>query len=143
MEYSLKGYVGLLESLCLDNVEQVYEYVTDDIVFLDPFNRVSGAKAYVSLLKEMFEKLDGVQFSVYEFLCQEDNNVAYIYWHFSADSRATGKLEFDGMSRLTLDEEGKISSHQDFWDGLVVLQKAPILGTILRKIKNKISYQKS
>ena len=68
MKSCLQGYIDLLESLSLDNVEQLYEYVAEEIVFSDPFNRILGSKAYVGLLKDMFEKLDNVQFTVYESL---------------------------------------------------------------------------
>lgn len=150
MKNCLQGYIDLLESLSLDNVEQLYEYVAEEIVFSDPFNKVSGSKAYVGLLKDMFEKLDNVQFTVYESLYQEkeqlvgnpENNTAYLYWNFSANSGATGKLNFDGSSRLVFNQGGKISSHQDFWDGSVIFQKIPIFGAMLRAIKNKISYHK-
>jgi len=150
MKNCLQKYIDLLESLSPSNVEQLYEYVTEGMVFSDPFNKVSGAKAYVGLLKDMFEKLDNVQFTVYESLYQEkgqlagnpENNTAYLHWNFSANSGATGKLNFDGSSRLVFNRDGKISSHQDFWDGSVIFQKIPILGAILRAIKNKISYNK-
>jgi predicted ester cyclase len=151
MKSCLQGYINFLESLSPDNVEQLYEYVAEGIVFSDPFNKISGSKAYVDLLKDMFEKLDDVQFTVYESLYQEkdqlsgnleNNNTAYLYWNFSANSGATGKLNFDGSSRLVFNQDGKISSHQDFWDGLAVFQKIPILGAVLRIIKNKVSAHK-
>lgn len=156
LQGKIQGYIDQLESLSLDNVEQLHDYVAEDIVFSDPFNKVSGAKNYIGLLVEMFDKLDNVKFIVYESLYQEkvqlkdskegnpkSNNVAYLYWNFSASSRSTGKLNFDGSSRLVFNQDGKIGSHQDFWDGLVTLNKIPLLGAILRWLKNRISYQKN
>lgn len=142
----LEEYIVLLESLCPENVEQLYNHVTKDVVFSDPFNQVQGAKAYVGLLTDMFEKLDNIQFTVHESSHHEkkhfvDNSTVYLYWTFTANSSTTGPLCFDGTSRLKFDKNGKISSHQDFWDGLALLQKFPILGTILRAIKKRISHQ--
>ena len=142
----LQEYISLLESLCPENVEQLYSYVTEDIVFSDPFNQLQGSRAYVELLTDMFEKLDNIQFTVHESSHHEkihfvDNSTVYLYWTFTANSRTTGQLSFDGTSRLKFDEHGKISSHQDFWDGLALLQEFPILGTILRAIKKRVSHQ--
>lgn len=142
----LQRYISLLESLCPENVEQLYSCVTEDILFSDPFNQVQGNGAYVRLLTDMFEKLDDIQFTVHESSHHEkihfvDNSTVYLYWTFTANSRTTGQLSFDGTSRLKFDEHGKISSHQDFWDGLALLQEFPILGTILRVIKKRISHQ--
>lgn len=146
MANNLQEYILLLESLCPENIEQLYNYVTEDIVFSDPFNQLQGDRAYVELLKDMFEKLDDVQFTVHESSHHEknhfiDNSTAYLYWTFTANSRTTGQLSFEGTSRLKFDENGKISSHQDFWDGLALLQEFPVLGTILRTIKKRISHQ--
>lgn len=150
----LESYVALLERLSLDNLEELDGIVSKDISFSDPFNQVVGSSRYIGLLKEMFEKLTAVKFNVHEQVYQKPvanrpidksqiatGEVAYLYWTFSAESKVTGHFSVEGVSRLEFDQSGRVIVHQDFWDSLVLLQKFPLLGLVLRSLKYRMAYQ--
>jgi hypothetical protein len=42
------------------------------------------------------------------------------------------------MSHVRYDKNGKIIFHQDYWDTGVILEKIPVLGTIITWIRNRI-----
>ena len=50
------------------------------------------------------------------------------------------KSRFEGVSRMQINEEGKVISHIDYWDAAEnVYEKIPLLGAVLRFIKRKIA----
>ncbi|WP_297188093.1 nuclear transport factor 2 family protein [uncultured Porticoccus sp.] len=135
----LTDYIRLLETLDRSNLEQLKGVLSEAVVFSDPFNQVNGADAYLALLREMFERLDSVSFTVHD--SQQQDTVAYLYWTFSGNSNVTGQLEFQGSSRLTFDASGKIVRHQDFWDSADLYEKVPVLGTLFRWLRRRVAFR--
>jgi steroid delta-isomerase len=136
---SLTDYIHLLETLDRSNLEQLREVLSEDVMFIDPFNQVSGTDAYLALLSEMFERLDSVSFTVHD--SQQKDTVAYLYWTFSGHSGVTGWLNFQGSSRLTFDASGKITHHQDFWDSADLYEKVPVLGALFRWLRRRVAFR--
>lgn len=136
---SLSQYIHLLENLDLSNLEQLKSVLSEEVVFSDPFNQVKGIDAYLALLHDMFERLDNVSFIVHD--SQQQDTVAYLYWTFSGHSGVTGWLNFRGSSRLTFDESGTISHHQDFWDSANLYEKVPVLGALFRWLRRRVAFR--
>jgi hypothetical protein len=42
-----------------------------------------------------------------------------------------------GMSHVRYDAKGKVIFHQDYWDTGAVYEKIPVMGAVIRWIKNK------
>ncbi|WP_438950816.1 nuclear transport factor 2 family protein [Porticoccus sp.] len=136
---SLSQYIQLLETLEMSNLEHLRDVLSEDVVFTDPFNHVKGIDAYLALLTEMFERLDSVDFTVHH--SQQQETVAYLYWTFSGSSSVTGRLNFQGSSRLIFDETGKITQHQDFWDSADLYEKVPVLGALFRWLRRRVAFR--
>ncbi len=135
---TLDHYITLLESLSPANLGQLYELVCEDVRFSDPFNQVTGVEGYLELLGDMFQRLDEVRFTVHD--CVQKGPIAYLYWTFTASSKTTGRLNFQGTSRLLFAEDGRVASHQDFWDSAAIYQQLPIIGILMRWLQRRAAH---
>lgn len=136
---SLDHYIAHLGMLSPANLGQLRELVCDDIHFSDPFNDITGADQYLSLLKEMFDRLDDIHFTVHEVSCE--GMVAHLYWTYSASSKLTGQFAFQGTSRLEIAESGRVARHQDFWDSAEIYSRLPLIGMLIRWLKKRTAHQ--
>jgi hypothetical protein len=134
---SVQKYVELFENLTPESVNQFKTLVTEDIRFADPFNDVRGFSKMSEILNDMFERSEDPSFKVFEWF--EQPGVAYIRWEFSAKLPVLGLFKTEGVSRLSLNGEGLVSEHLDFWDSAPLYMKLPLLGRILSKIKGKMA----
>jgi limonene-1,2-epoxide hydrolase len=111
----------------------------DDVYFKDPFNETKGVDAVYEIFQEMYQKLDHPRFEIIEAIA--DDTVCYVKWRFIfAFKDESNEVSFEGVSRLEINEEGKVISHIDYWDAAEnVYEKIPLLGSVLRFIKRKIA----
>ncbi len=126
----------LHEATPVESFKIIYD---DEVKFKDPFNEVEGVSAVHRIFAHMYENLDDPRFVIEEYI--ESQNVAYVKWDFNFTFKGEKKENsFEGVSRLTMNTEGKVTSHVDFWDAAEhMYEKMPLLGSILRYIKRKIS----
>ncbi|MCO4845111.1 MAG: nuclear transport factor 2 family protein [Sulfurovum sp.] len=127
----------LHKEVSIESFSTIYD---DAVVFKDPFNEVSGVKAVHGIFEHMYNTLDRPRFIIKEYI--DNQNVAYVKWDFifsfKGEKKETG---FEGVSRLEMNEEGKVISHVDFWDASEhIYEKMPLLGSVLRFVKKKIQH---
>ncbi|GIT99940.1 hypothetical protein TSL6_04470 [Sulfurovum sp. TSL6] len=110
-----------------------------DVVFKDPFNKVKGIRAVYEIFEHMYQALDKPRFIIKEYI--DRGNVVYVKWDFIFTFKGEkNENRFEGVSRLQINNQGKVISHVDFWDAAEhMYEKMPVIGTILRLIKRKIS----
>ncbi len=120
-------------------VESFQNIYADTVKFKDPFNAVEGVDAVHRIFAHMYENLDDPRFVVKEYIGKDD--VAYVKWDFNFTFKGEKKENsFEGVSRLVMDSEGKVTSHVDFWDAAEhMYEKMPLLGSVLRFVKRKIA----
>ncbi|TNE79366.1 MAG: nuclear transport factor 2 family protein [Gammaproteobacteria bacterium] len=135
---TMDRYIAALQDLSPDSVADLRQLLADDVEFCDPFNRVHGADSYLALLEDMFFRLENVRFSVHESLRQ--GQVAYLHWTFAASSRLTGQLSFPGVTRLQLQEDGRITRHEDFWDSAALYRQLPLVGSLMRWLRRRAAH---
>jgi hypothetical protein len=111
----------------------------DAIIFKDPFNEVKGIRAVYAIFEHMYEVLDNPRFIISEYI--DNENIAYVKWNFLFTFKNTkNESGFEGVSRIEMNKEGKITSHVDFWDAAEhIYEKLPLLGSVLRFVKHKIA----
>lgn len=136
MSERLDRYVNFLETLSLDNLAAIGDYVTEDVRFSDPFNDVRGAEKMRVILLEMFEKVGPISFAVSTRV--DDGEVGFIAWTFNGT--LFGKpWAFEGVSVLRFAEDGRISSHLDRWDsGSDFWALVPVIGWLLRRLRRRL-----
>jgi hypothetical protein len=135
----LNRYAIRMTQLRPENINELGESVADDIRFTDPFNDIQGKAAFLGVMDEMFRQLNDVRFELLE--SQIQGSTAYLYWRFSADSSLTGAFSTEGTSRICFNEAGLVISHQDFWDASMLMQQFPLLGRVIRAIRNRAAYK--
>jgi len=135
----LNNYASCLARLQPTTISVLGGLVADDVHFSDPFNHVQGKTAFLGIMEEMFRQLSDVRFEVFE--CQLQGRTGYLYWRFSAASSLTGAFSAEGVSRICLNENGLVISHQDFWDASILMQEFPLLGRVIRYIRKRAAYR--
>ena len=129
-------YETLHQEVSLEAFGSIYD---DAVFFKDPFNEVKGISAVYRIFQEMYKSLDDPRFIIHEYV--ENGSMAYVKWdflfHFKGDEKEN---RFEGVSRLEMNAEGKVISHVDFWDAAEhIYEKIPLLGSILRFVKRRIT----
>lgn len=127
------------ETLTPQSVAQIGHFYTPQARFKDPFNEVQGIPAVTRLFEHMFTALHEPRFTVTQQLV--DGAQAFLVWefHFRFQRFDTTTVQLiRGGSHLTLDNDGRIREHRDYWDAAEELyEKLPGLGTLMRWLKRR------
>lgn len=137
----LARYAQALSELTPDTVNHLEALLSEQAVFSDPFNRVTGRAVFLRIFEDMYSRLDDVGFAVHQLAETEEGG--FIYWTFSGYSKLTGQLSIDGVSRVVLDSEGRVLLHADYWDASLLLERLPLLGRVIRRIRQKLALPES
>lgn len=138
MDNWAQRYASVLEGLNASNLQSLDSVLDLNIDFRDPFNHTISRDLFKRLLEDMYAKLDHVEFKVKQVLSDKEQGM--IVWTFSAESRLTGKLNFDGMSHLLANEQGMVIAHHDYWDGSALMANLPVAGHFVRFLRKKLRY---
>lgn len=136
----LDKFVGLYQKLDKSNLELLQELYHQDIVFVDPMHRIEGLDNLKDYFANLYENLTECQFNIEHSV--HDNDSASLYWQmvFSHKRLAAGKaITVDGHTVLKM-HQGKVIYHRDYFDTAAMLyEQIPLLGGIIRYIKNRIA----
>lgn len=133
------NYVEAVQGLKTENLNSFFALTSDQVEFLDPFNHTRGKAPMRKIFEEMFVKLENVSFHVNSHVSDEGTGYLYLHWTFCADNRWTSKVEFDGMSRVHINQDGLVDAHLDYWDAASqVYEKVPVIGASLRALKSSL-----
>ena len=138
-EQTAKTYAEFFESISQETPIEAYGEIFDEkVYFEDPFQKVIGLAEVYGVFQHMFETLHNPHFIVDEIVC--GNTSTYLRWTFSYHRSSKHELEkFTGVSHVQFLETGKVLSHVDYWDAAEnIYEKVPILGSVLRLIKQRI-----
>lgn len=135
------AYCTFLENVTAETLEGLYDLVTPDVRFVDPFNDVSGAQAMYAILADMFEKAGPCTFDITER--KGDPDAFFIAW--ALQGTLFGKpWRVEGTSLIRFDDTGRVIAHHDFWDAASGLyEHMPILGRVLRSLRHRIRLRTS
>lgn len=135
-----QDYAAFFEQLTAEHSIEAYrEFFTLTSTFEDPFNKIQGLDAIYALFQKMYIDLHDPRFIITEIIEQE--SVAYLRWEFYYSHDANkSERHFEGVSRVSFNDTGKVLSHQDFWDAAHnIYETLPVLGTLIRLVKRKIT----
>lgn len=138
MDNWLADYVEVLENLNSENLGSLCNITTGAFSFRDPFNHTHTQADFIAIMQDMFKRLSLVRFQVHRSVQQDQH--AFIYWTFYGNSRFTGEFSFEGVSRIEANDVGKVMLHHDFWDASELMEKVPLLGAVIRKVRKKLSH---
>ena len=137
----INNYLNLFSNLNKENIKKFDDLVVKDIIFIDPFNNIKGLDNFKNIFYHMFDTVEEPKFDIVDYAQNKDH--IFLKWKMTFYAfKASQTIE--GMSDITLNKEGKVISHLDYWDSLNgIFIKLPFLGFFykisLRMFKLKIN----
>jgi limonene-1,2-epoxide hydrolase len=133
----LEKFKNYFAEIDFTNNSILNEIYSDDIVFKDPIHEIHG----IENLKKYFQKLNDNLIEG-SFLFKDESivdNKAFLSWEMDLKLKRPKKnVKTSGISVLII--EDKIISQRDYFDaGELFYENIPILGGIIRSIKNKLA----
>ena len=136
----INDYLNLFSNLNKENIKKFDDLVVKDIIFIDPFNNIKGLDNFKNIFYHMFDTVEEPKFDIVDYAQNKDH--IFLKWKMTFYAfKASQTIE--GMSDITLNKEGKVISHLDYWDSLNgIFIKLPFLGFLYKislrmfKIKN-------
>jgi hypothetical protein len=127
-----------IESAHTDGAEALLGCSAEAIRFEDPISRVNGHAGLKRVMDHTWRALPGSRFKVRHQALVGDK--AYTRWSLV---REEGGKEIDlleAVGESTLDEQGRIVRHVDYWDSVQALySRIPLLGRLLERIRKAVS----
>ena len=136
----INNYLNLFSNLNKENIKKFDDLVVKDIIFIDPFNNIKGLDNFKNIFYHMFDTVEEPKFDIVDYAQNKEH--IFLKWKMTFYAfKASQTIE--GMSDITLNKEGKVISHLDYWDSLNgIFIKLPFLGFLYKislrmfKIKN-------
>jgi steroid delta-isomerase len=125
----IAAYADLFGRLRPEDLPGLREMLAEQVVFQDPFSRLVGPAAFVSVFEHMFEVMDEPAFAVLDIAFSDE--AAYLKWRMTGRVRRLPALPITitGMSEVRLDAKGQVIAHLDHWDSASqLLVHLPVLG---------------
>lgn len=137
MSYLLQtqSYANAFAEMTPETVNQLTNFLDDDIVFKDPFNELHGHAAFVAIFDHMFTVMTNPRFEILDVSSSE--RAGYIKWRMTGALKARPSFAIDltGMSEIQFNDIGLITAHYDHWDcAHQLLAKLPVIGWLVRRL---------
>ena len=117
------------------SIKDVY---AENAYFRDGFREVQGTENLEKYFLSSTETFHECTFDIQDVASREGNYYYRWVMNLVLKRNKDEKLQAVGMSHVRYDKNGKIIFHQDYWDTGVILEKIPVLGTIITWIRNRI-----
>ena len=122
----VKNYINLFSNLKPQSIDEFDDLVSNDIIFIDPFNDVKGLNAFKNIFYHMFENVKKPKFRIVDYSINKQR--VFLKWKMTFIAFKSLQT-IEGMSELLLNDTGKVASHIDYWDSLNGLYiKIPFIG---------------
>ncbi len=136
-----KAFISVASTLSAQTVDDLAAFYASDAVFTDPFQTVTGRSKIAYVYRSMFQQLDNPRFINVRVLGAETATEAMIGWDFEFGFKSGGpRHAIPGASRLTLDDQGMIRHHLDYWDASRLMQVLPLVGRLIGWLRQKIGH---
>ena len=133
-----EGYARAHGEMTADSIEAVIALCADDVVFHDPFNDTVGKAELRHVFADMFKSTDSPRTEVLGLFGGRRRWI--IKWRFTAGLPVIGAVDVPGLTELTLDDNGLVASHVDYWDsGPAIYGRLPVIGSIIRAVRKRLS----
>lgn len=109
----------------------------DGAYFRDGFKEVVGIEAIEAYFLKSAEGIQTCTFDIQEMAVHQGNY--YFRWvmHLKTKRSPDEPIRTVGISHVRYDAKGKVNFMQDYWDTGVIYEKTPVMGAVIRWIKNK------
>lgn len=145
---ALTRYARFLERLSEQSLPEFDQYLETDVRFKDPFNDVIGRDEVKRIFRAMVDDLSDLKVSATHVALAPDEatdagrHVGFIHWRMSGHLVRMSNKFFDvtGVTKVELNEAGRVVSHIDYWDVATGLyEMMPLLGPALRWVRRRLA----
>ena len=123
-----------------DNLDCLGELYCQEIIFIDPFNRIESLSNLTHYFAELYQNVEAIEFNFIDFT--SNNHEHYITWDMILiHSRLNAGKAFvvQGATHLKSNEKGMVIYHRDYFDaGSMIYERLPVLGRIISWIKSRL-----
>lgn len=98
-------------------IDQTYDIYAEDVYFKDPMNEFRGVQRYRQMIGFIQTWFRNVQMDVHDI--QQTGNQIRTEWTLSWNTPLpwNPRISIRGWSELTVNQDGLIASHIDYWHG--------------------------
>ena len=131
LENATATYVAFFERLSDESVDDLRQLASPEMRYRDPLTDSRGINAVTDYMHKWFQTMEDLSFDVDLHAVQ--GNVALSHWNMNFQIRRMPKRPWtiEGMSKVSLTAEGKVTEQVDYWDATPLLQAVPILGRVV------------
>ncbi len=117
-----------------DRIRTVY---AGPAYFRDGYREVTGLDNIEAYFLKSAETVHECTFDIQDVAVHEGNY--YFRWVMNLTTKRwkDEPITAVGMSHVRFDQEGKVIFHQDYWDTSLVYEKIPIVGSVIRWVREQ------
>ena len=130
-----RSYANAFAEMRPETVRDLTAFLSEDVVFTDPFNKLHGHAEFIAIFDHMFAVMTNPRFEILDVSCSE--RAGYIKWRMKGalKARPSFTLNLTGMSEVEFDKAGLITAHYDHWDSAhQLLAELPGIGWLVRRL---------
>ena len=130
-----RSYAKAFAEMTPETVCELTSFLSEDVIFTDPFNKLHGHAAFTAIFDHMFAVMMNPRFEILDVACSD--RAGYIKWRMTGALKARPSFTIDltGMSEIEFDESGLVTAHYDHWDSAhQVLARLPGIGWLVRRL---------
>ena len=137
MNSKTEPYRRYLETLTLETLDRLSEFVVDDVRFTDPLHDVQGVGAMSNIFRNMFASISKIKFQIQHVAT--DGDTCMMSFRFTG--QLSGKvIDFKGVSIISFNAEGYVTSHVEYWDPCRSLyEKFPVIGPLFAAVRRQVA----
>lgn len=140
MSGSLDRFKTAFNQLNQDTLHLLDEIYAPDVEFRDPVHELKGLPALRAYYRRLYDGVVSCHFDFEAEVIQDPQGMLVWIMRFQhARFRRGETLELRGVSHLQFHDDGKVFKHHDYFDmGEFIYERVPVLGGVIRAIKNRL-----
>ncbi len=138
MQTILERFTRTYHRLNGQSMGLLQELYSDDVLFQDPFHRVSGLPALTAYFTALYRNVESISFRFEDAVVQGDNVMLTWAMSFTHPKLNGGDMVIvPGSTHLRFRD--KVFYHRDYFDGGAMLyEQLPLIGMVIRAIKARV-----
>ena len=111
----------------------ILPYYDNDIYFRDTIQEIRGIKEFTAMTERLAQRSKDLKMKIVRAVMEE--NIIFLEWEMTIKFKKNPSSVLYGTSRLTLNDEGKITEQRDYYDLWGdIFDNIPRFGRAYRKI---------
>jgi ketosteroid isomerase-like protein len=132
----------VFEKLSKETMHLIPEFYSENVEFVDPVGSIRGSKNITKYYENMYKNVKSIKFEFSNFVESGDMVVGVWKMTLVTDKLNGGDpITVDGNSVIKF-KDGKAIYHRDYFDmGAFVYENVPVLGFVVKKIKDRFKVE--